>query len=322
MMTQVFPLAHAYELIMDMRYMPLCVIIAFAAFQCKGEAPEPTVASQSSVAGRVESLVGTATATRGDDKERPLQVGDSVYSDDLITTMSEDTEMSIVLAHNNATWTVHAPAGSKGVVSESIAWSAKTHKPAVLAKTEETKTAGAGRDGERTAADPKESMDQSRRAIASKPGNNPPTTLGKITASAGDENDVDIAGGGEYGGEPSDGEASNAEIGKLSEALPVVEARGHDTEHEKKPEPDSALPKTQGEASTLLGPIQRKLETCGTLGGPIKLRFRVNRKGHVTLSSGGDKPLKRCVKKAVRSIRLGAQDASEEITVSITAPTK
>lgn len=318
-MTQVFPLAHAYELIMDMRYMPLCVIIAFAAFQCKGEAPEPTVASQSSVAGRVESLVGTATATRGDDKERPLQVGDSVYSDDLITTKSEDTEMSIVLAHNNATWTVHAPAGSKGVVSESIAWSAKTHKPAVLAKTEETKTAGAGRDGERTAADPKESMDQSRRAIASKPGNNPPTTLGKITASAGDENDVDIAGGGEYGGEPSDGEASNAEIAVLPEPLPVVEVSRRASEGDKKP----AEPQTQ-EASTLRDPIHRKIETCGTLGGAIELRIKVNRKGRVTLSSGGNEAvaLKRCVRKALKPMRLGAQEEEHQLTVSITAPTK
>ncbi|MBL9018242.1 MAG: hypothetical protein JNL83_28905 [Myxococcales bacterium] len=117
-----------------------------AAAGCKsGGEGAPTVEPGKTV-GKVVELKGSVRATRGD-TTRTLAAGGEVSGDDVIET-GGDGRVTIVLAHNNATWDLGP--NKKEQVSASMAWSlAKAERAA--GSVDETTTA-AGRHAERHAA--------------------------------------------------------------------------------------------------------------------------------------------------------------------------
>lgn len=128
-----------------LRALLLGVLSVTAIASCKGKDGGPTV--QAGVAaGKVVELTGTVTATRGG-QTRALAVGSEVSGDDEVAT-GTDGAVSIVLAHNNATWQLTANKHEK--VADSLAWGlAKVATPAGGAIES---TSAAGRHAERSAA--------------------------------------------------------------------------------------------------------------------------------------------------------------------------
>lgn len=120
-----------------LRSLLLGIVTVSAVASCKGKEGGPAV--QAGVtAGKVMELSGTVTAKRGTES-RTLAAGNEVSGDDVIET-SANSSVSIVLAHNNATWSLGPNKREK--VADSMAWSlAKVDKPA-LAGVESTSAAG------------------------------------------------------------------------------------------------------------------------------------------------------------------------------------
>jgi hypothetical protein len=146
----------------------LGILAVSAVASCKGKEGGPAVQA-GVMAGKVTELTGTVTAKRGTES-RTLAAGNEVSGDDVIET-GPDSSVSIVLAHNNATWSLGANKHEK--VADSMAWSlAKVDKPA-LGAAESTSAAGrhaekAGASSNATATDGMQDKkaDESAAAVA------------------------------------------------------------------------------------------------------------------------------------------------------------
>ena len=128
-----------------------------AAAGCKGGGDSAPAVEPGKTVGKVVELEGTVRATRSG-TTRTLAAGGEVSGDDVIET-GADGRITIVLAHNNATWDLGP--NKKEQVSASMAWTlAKSEGPA--GTVDETTTA-AGRHAERHAATGGESAAASAR---------------------------------------------------------------------------------------------------------------------------------------------------------------
>jgi hypothetical protein len=117
-----------------------------AVHACKGGGADAPAVQPGVTVGKVVEITGTVTATRGT-QTRTLDASSTVSGDDVIQT-SGDGRVTILLAHNNATWALGP--NKQEHVAGSMAWKlAKADSPA--AAVDETTTA-AGRHAERQAA--------------------------------------------------------------------------------------------------------------------------------------------------------------------------
>lgn len=128
----------------------IAVVSILAVGACEGDAPasESASAKVTGPAGQVVGLTGSASATR-DGQTRDLAVGSEVFADDEVET-ADGAEIAVVLAHNNARWSLTG--GQKRRVDKSVAWRAEKQTGAALASADENRTAAAGRHTEREAA--------------------------------------------------------------------------------------------------------------------------------------------------------------------------
>ncbi|MBA3462196.1 MAG: hypothetical protein H0T46_19705 [Deltaproteobacteria bacterium] len=140
----------------------LLAISAVAA--CKGGTSDAPEVQPGATVGKVVEITGAVTATRGT-QTRTLDASSTVSGDDVIQT-SGDGRVTILLAHNNATWALGP--NKKEQVSGSMAWKlAKADSPATA--VDETTTA-AGRHAERQAATGEaESAGRERESAAAAP---------------------------------------------------------------------------------------------------------------------------------------------------------
>lgn len=161
-----------------LRSLLIGVLSVTALAACKGKEGGPAV--QAGVAaGKVVELSGTVTAKRGTES-RPLASGTEVSGDDVIET-GADSSVSIVLAHNNATWSLGPNKREK--VADSLAWSlAKVDQPAG-GSVESTSAAGrhaekAGANSTATAAADEVRLQREEPAAAEPPPPPPPPAPG------------------------------------------------------------------------------------------------------------------------------------------------
>lgn len=118
---------------------------------CKDSEPAATAPGDTAPAGRVIEITGTVRA-RNTQGERPLALGHEVAGSDTIIT-DTGASVSIWLYHNNARWNL-GPEKERRVM-ESAAWSLPRSEDAPLldGKGQDDRTAAAGRQAERSAAD-------------------------------------------------------------------------------------------------------------------------------------------------------------------------
>ncbi len=98
--------------------------------------------------GLVASLEGTAAAKRGDDPERPLAMGATVFAKDTIIVSVKGDSIDIKFEGVDAPWTLTGPATKS--VSEASAWDAVVEHRAMMARGESEGNRGAGKFGGRT----------------------------------------------------------------------------------------------------------------------------------------------------------------------------
>ncbi len=101
-------------------------------------------------AGTITALAGEVTARRGDAAARVLAVRDDVFRDDTIST-GDGSSVTIVLAHNNAVWTLGADQQKR--VDASAAWRAPKSSDEIEVAEGTARTAAAGRHAEKSATD-------------------------------------------------------------------------------------------------------------------------------------------------------------------------
>jgi hypothetical protein len=114
--------------------------LAVSAVACKSKDDAP-IAQPGASAGKVVEVTGDVKIGA-----KPLAVGDAVKADDTIETGAE-ASVVVVLAHNNARWSVGP--NRKVKASESAAWTAERG----AGGNAEQDTSAAGRQAERSAAD-------------------------------------------------------------------------------------------------------------------------------------------------------------------------
>jgi hypothetical protein len=202
------------------------VLALSTASGCKGSSDAPAVQPGVAV-GKVVTIAGAVTATRGSDK-RSLAVGQDVSGDDVIET-SADASVRIQFAHNHALWDLGP--NRKQLVSESLAWKAPT-SDTPAAKVDET-TLAAGRHAERETVTTNETAPPAASAPAAPmapsggaaPGGPPPTA----------QPQMDRAKGGESGAAMDDERAPDPKQEKAAPPKAMVE-RGA----VRRPEPDDS----------------------------------------------------------------------------------
>jgi hypothetical protein len=118
---------------------------ALAGCDKSGPDPDPT-----GPAGKVVELAGTVTAVRAGGDPRTLTPGAEVFADDTVTT-SADGSATILLAHNQVSWSLGA--GQSRRVDRSMAWSAAVGSGSQFDERGEMVTASAGRHTEREAGE-------------------------------------------------------------------------------------------------------------------------------------------------------------------------
>jgi hypothetical protein len=101
-------------------------------------------------AGRVVELVGSVEAAREGARPRPLGEGDPVYRDDTVAT-GADGQVTILLAHNQARWSLAA--GKSRRVDRSAAWRAQSGSRSAFDDERALPTSSAGRHSEPQAAE-------------------------------------------------------------------------------------------------------------------------------------------------------------------------
>lgn len=145
------------------------LLVVTGAAACSGGGGDAPAVDPGKTVGKVVEITGKVTATRGT-VTRDLDASSTVSGDDVITTAG-DGRITILLAHNNATWDLGPNKHEQ--VSTSMAWKlAKVDAPA--GAVDETSTA-AGRHAERSAASGGAAQPERAPATAPAPGGPPPT---------------------------------------------------------------------------------------------------------------------------------------------------
>jgi hypothetical protein len=129
----------------------LVAVMLAVAPACDKTADAPATQTSAGPVGTVVDVTGKVSATRGT-ATRSLAKGGEVFGDDVIETAA-DASIAIVLAHNNARWSLEP--GMKERVDGSIAWKLERQE---LTKPVEHATSAAGREAEKRAAETKESV--------------------------------------------------------------------------------------------------------------------------------------------------------------------
>jgi outer membrane biosynthesis protein TonB len=115
-----------------------------------GKDTSSTAAPATGPAGKVVEVTGKVSATRGA-ATRTLVAQAEVFADDVVETAA-DASVVILLAHNNARWSLEG--GLRSRVDESVAWKLEKQE---IAGTVEHATSAAGRHADRQSATTKES---------------------------------------------------------------------------------------------------------------------------------------------------------------------
>lgn len=125
----------------------LLVVIALAACGGSSSSDKP---GDTELAGKVVELTGAASIER-DGETIAVAMGTEVMGSDTVVTGAESSVV-IQLFHNNARWQLGAD--KRRVVKTSAAWNAaESDSEGFLDKSDQDKTAAAGRQGERSAGD-------------------------------------------------------------------------------------------------------------------------------------------------------------------------
>ena len=277
-----------------MRY--VLVIVALVVSACEKPADAPPRESELSTvaAGTVVEVGGTVTATRAA-KSRSLAKAAPVYADDVIETAA-DGSVVIVLAHNNARWSLEG--GFKARVDESVAW--KLENQDAIAAPVDHATSAAGRHAEKAAADTKETV----------------PSVGRMP---------DGDGGGELGSkQPEQPEPASSTRGPKADPKPRDKAGGCDevscvidstlaccakyrksgtTSGNPTPSPTSDLPDvlTREIVSAGIAKVKTKVAACGEKSeakGRVKAKLVIAASGSVTsvsITETPDEALGACV---------------------------
>lgn len=134
--------------------------ITFGILLITASCGDEIVVPTSGAAGRVISVEGKVTATKGGQKPRALKIDDMVFVEDTVTTAPEATVV-IGLTHNNATWTVKENQEKR--VQGSLAWTATKQKAGIFASKEDSKTAAAASNHEKQAGETSATLMQADR---------------------------------------------------------------------------------------------------------------------------------------------------------------
>ncbi|HKE15911.1 MAG TPA: hypothetical protein VKB80_13635 [Kofleriaceae bacterium] len=174
--------------------------LALAATGCGPNSDQKGSAAADQPAGKVVDLSGAVEAAREGGKARALTSGDSVYRDDTVTT-GPDGAVTILLAHNQARWSLTA--GRSRRVDRSAAWRAEAGSGSASAFDDDSAlpTSSAGRHSEPTAGDTQATAaqpapapaDETRVAEAPPP---PRESSGKPHRRAGRKLEQPASGGG------------------------------------------------------------------------------------------------------------------------------
>jgi len=125
----------------------LLIAVTLLPIACDKPAASGPAVVAGATAGTVVDVAGGVTATRGG-ATRALAKGDAISGDDVIAT-GADGSVTIILAHNQARWTLAANKSYR--VSDSIAWSLPKTEGSAAAVAGDTSSAG--RHSERQSAD-------------------------------------------------------------------------------------------------------------------------------------------------------------------------
>ena len=172
-----FPAPRAYSPAMplsDVRSLVLLGAMALAGGGCGDKGGE----AASQPAGKVVEVTGAVKAARQGAEQRALADGDSVYRDDTVTT-GPDGSVTILLAHNQARWSLAS--GRSRRVNGSAAWRAEAGGESAFDDEQTLPTSSAGRHSEPQAGDTRatapapaaEAADQETR-VAEAPAPAPP----------------------------------------------------------------------------------------------------------------------------------------------------
>ncbi|HTE49578.1 MAG TPA: hypothetical protein VK698_01810 [Kofleriaceae bacterium] len=261
--------------------------------------------------GRVVEVSGSVTAAREGASPRPLHRDDPVFRDDTVKTAA-DGEVTIVLAHNDARWSLAG--GKSRRVDRSPAWRAERGQGSGSAFDDEEAlpTSSAGRHSEpqvgdtrATAPVPKaeaedsemrvaESTDEKRPARGARPRHKSSTAGdtggagGASGASAGDE----APGGGLALGAvpipPAEGSASGGGngAGAGSAAKGAAPLRIAGTRRASLGALSVSGSRTKGEIGAdvgrALGDAAQLCAIGASSAGTVKVRFDIGRKGNAT----------------------------------------
>lgn len=156
---------------------PLVLLGALALAGGCGEKGGDAAASQP--AGKVVEVSGAVQAAREGAGQRALAGGDPVYRDDTVTT-GPDGAVTILLAHNQARWSLAA--GRSRRIDRSAAWRAEAGGASAFDDEQTLPTSSAGRHSEPQAGDTRatapapaaEAADETRVAEAPAPARERP----------------------------------------------------------------------------------------------------------------------------------------------------
>jgi hypothetical protein len=166
-----FPAPRAYSPAMLFRDVKPLVLLGALALAAGGCSDKGGGAGASQPAGKVVEVTGAVKAARQGAEQRSLADGDSVYRDDTVTT-GPDGSVTILLAHNQARWSLAS--GRSRRVDGSAAWRAEAGGASAFDDEQTLPTSSAGRHSEPQAGDTRatapapaaEALDQTRVAEA------------------------------------------------------------------------------------------------------------------------------------------------------------
>ncbi len=280
----------------DVKPLVLLGALALAAGGC-GEKGGDTAANQP--AGKVVEAKGAVKAARQGAEQRSLGDGDAVYGDDTVTT-GQDGSVTILLAHNQARWSLAA--GRSRRVDRSAAWRAEAGGASAFDDEETLPTSSAGRHSEPTAGDTSatapppaaEAAEDTRVAEATAP---PPPARERPARRGSSRRPTERAKGDSPGAAPDDGvktrglalgarpdtEAAGGAAEKAEPAAPMavpsdrrVTMRGLKVSGSRgKKELAAEMAATFGEAAQLCAQLAAKT-------GDVTVSFQIGRAGDVS----------------------------------------
>jgi hypothetical protein len=145
-----FSAPRAYSPAMPLSHVRSLVLLGAMALAGGGCSDKGGEAAASQAAGKVVEVTGAVKAARQGAEQRALAGGDPVYRDDTVTT-GPDGSVTILLAHNQARWSLAS--GRSRRVDRSAAWRAEAGGASAFDDEQTLPTSSAGRHSEPQAGD-------------------------------------------------------------------------------------------------------------------------------------------------------------------------